>query len=134
VRVAEMRELFMGTKQVHPLFTFDFAKVGDKVPMIDFLDSINIRDRAKIFAFIEKLVELKNAGLHPKENLSKLLTDGIFEMRVSFENRIARTLYFYQADRKIIFTHGFVKNTQKTPPSEIKQANSIRNELQGAGI
>jgi len=121
----------VGTKQAQPLYTFDFAKVGDKVPMIDFLDSLNIRERSKVFAFIEKLVELKNAELNPKENLSKLLTDGIFEMRVSFENRIARTLFFYQAERKIIFSHGFVKKTQKTPPSEIQRAIAIRAAVQG---
>lgn len=123
----------MGTKQAQPLYTFDFATVGDKVPMIDFLDSLNIRERAKVFAFIEKLLELKNAGLIPKENISKLLTDGIFEMRVSFENRIARTFFFYHVGRKIMFTHGFVKKTQKTPTSEIQRAITIRTEVQGAG-
>jgi phage-related protein len=60
-----------------------------------------------------------------KEILSKHLTDGIFEMRVSFENRIARTMYFYQVERKIIFSHGFVKKTQKTPLSEIERAKEI---------
>ena len=100
--------------------------------MIEFLDSLNVMERAKVFASIEKLIELKNAGLNPKENLSKHLMDGIFEMRVSFENRIARSLFFYQADRKIIFSHGFVKKTQKTPVSEIQRAITIRIERQGA--
>ena len=90
----------MGTGQAQPPYTYDFAKIDDKVPMIEFLDSLNIRERAKVFASIEKLIELKNAGLNPKENLSKHLTDGIFEMRISFENRIARALFFYQADRR----------------------------------
>jgi len=51
-------------------YTYDFAKVGDKVPMIEFLESLNVRERAKVLAFIEKLVELKNIDLNPKENLS----------------------------------------------------------------
>ena len=122
----------MGNRQAQPPFTYDFAKVDDKVPMIEFLDSLNVRERAKVFASIEKLIELKNAGLNPKENLSKHLTDGIFEMRVSFENRIARALFFYQADRKIIFSHGFVKKTQKTPVSEIQRTMTIRMAEQGA--
>ena len=122
----------MGTRQSQLPYSFDFAKVGDKVPIIEFLDSLNVRERSKVFAFIEKLVELKNAGLPPKENLSKLLTDGIFEMRVSFENRIARALFFYMAERKIIFSHGFVKKTQKTPQVEIQRAKTIRMEVQGA--
>ena len=77
---------------------------------------------------IEKLVELKSAGIPPKENLSKHLDDGIFELRVSFENRIARSFYFYEAERQIIFTHGFVKRTQKTPKGEIARAQSIRKQ------
>jgi phage-related protein len=115
----------VGTRQAPPPFTYDFAKVDDKVPMIEFLDSLNVRERAKVFASIEKLIELKNAGLNPKE-------DGIFEMRVSFENRIARALFFYQADHKIIFSHGFVKKTQKTPVSEIQRTMTIRMAEQGA--
>ncbi len=37
-------------------FTYDFAEINDKVPMIEFLDSLSIKERAKIFAYIEKLV------------------------------------------------------------------------------
>jgi len=73
------------------------------------LDSLSIRERAKIFAYIDKLIELKNNGIQPKENLSKHLGDGIFELRVSFDNRISRSLYFYEFRRKIIFTNGFIK-------------------------
>src|SRR3989337_955207 len=80
-----------------------------------FIDSFFIKERAKIFAYIEKLVELKNSGIQPKENLSKHLEDGIFELRVSFENRISRNFYFYESDKRIIFTHGFVKKEQKPP-------------------
>ena len=122
----------MGNRQTQPPYTYDFAKVDDKVPMIEFLDSLKVRERAKVFASIEKLIELKNAGLNPKENLSKHLTDGIFEVRVSFENRIARALFYYQADRKIIFSHGFVKKTQRTPVLEIQRTMAIRMAEQGA--
>jgi phage-related protein len=107
-------------------FTYDFAEVDGKVPMIEFLDGLSVRGRAKIFASIEKLVELKDSGVPPKENLSKHLDEGIFELRVSFENRIARSLYFYQAEGQIIFTHGFVKKRQKTPKCEIARAKAIR--------
>jgi phage-related protein len=107
-------------------FTYDFADVNGKVPMIEFLDSLAVKERAKVFAYIEKLVELKSSGIAPKENLSKHLEDGIFELRVGFESRIARSFYFYESLRQIIFTHGFVKKTQKTPSSEIARAKAIR--------
>jgi phage-related protein len=107
-------------------FTYDFAEINGKVPMVDFLNSLSAKERAKIFACIEKLVELKSTGLQPKENLSKRQEDGIFELRVSFENRISRSFYFYESGKMIIFTHGFVKKEQKTPRSEIERAKSIR--------
>ncbi|MBI4685407.1 MAG: type II toxin-antitoxin system RelE/ParE family toxin [Nitrospirae bacterium] len=112
-------------------FTYNFAEINGKVPMIEFLDSLSLKERAKIFAYIEKLVELKNSGIHPKENLSKHLGDGIFELRVSFENRIARSLYFYEADKQIIFTYGFIKKEQKTHRSEIAKAKNIRSLWRG---
>ena len=109
-------------------FTYEFAEVNEKVPMIEFLDELSIKERAKVFASIEKLVELKSAGIPPKENLSKHLDDGIFELRISFENRIARSFYFYEAARQIIFTHGFVKKTQKTTKGELARAQAIRKQ------
>ncbi|MDO8445367.1 MAG: type II toxin-antitoxin system RelE/ParE family toxin [Deltaproteobacteria bacterium] len=112
-------------------YTYDFAEVNGKVPMIEFLDSLSAKERAKIFAYLEKLVELKNNAIHPKENLSKHLEDGIFELRVSFENRISRSFYFYEAERQIIFTHGFVKKEQKTPKIEIEKAKAIRESWRG---
>jgi phage-related protein len=112
-------------------YTYDFAEISGKIPMIEFLDSLAVKERAKIFANIEKLIELKSNGIAPKENLSKYLADGIFELRVSFDNRISRSLYFYESKRQIIFTHGFIKKAQKTPPGEIDKAIAIRNALRG---
>jgi phage-related protein len=107
-------------------FTYDFAQIDNRVPMIDFLESLSVKERAKIVASIDKLIELKNHGLQPKTALSKHLEDGIFELRVSFTNRISRSLYFYESDQQLIFTHGFIKKSQKTPRNEIEKARSIR--------
>jgi len=113
-------------------FTYDFAEIHGKVPMIEFLDGLAISERAKIFAFIEKLAELRSSGRPPKENLSKHLEDGIFELRVAFETRIARSFYFYESEGRLIFTHGFVKKTQKTPKTEIARAKAIRQSWRGS--
>ncbi len=112
-------------------FIYDFAEIHGKVPMIEFLDGLSVRERSKILASIEKLVELKNSGIPPKENLSKHLDEGIFELRVSFESRVSRSLYFYEAKERIIFTHGFVKKTQRTPKAEIARAKAIRQSVRG---
>ncbi|TAN45826.1 MAG: type II toxin-antitoxin system RelE/ParE family toxin [Nitrospirae bacterium] len=103
-------------------FSYDFAEIKGKSHMIEFLEGLSVKERAKIFAYIDKLIELKNAAIQPKENLSKSLEEGMFELRVPFENRISRSLYFYEDKRKIVFTHGFIKKQQKTPRGEIEKA------------
>jgi len=90
-------------------FTYDFVELKNgKVPMIEFPESLSL-----------------------KENLSKHLEDGIFELSVSFENRISRSFYFYESEKQIIFTHGFMKKEQKTPKNEIEKAKSIRKIFKG---
>jgi len=86
-----------------------------------------IHERAKLFETINYFLELKNQNLPIKENLSKHLEDGIFELRTSFPNKIARSIYFYQKGAKIILTHGFIKKTEKTPRKEIKRAKELRS-------
>ena len=51
--------------------------------------------------------------------LAVLETDG---------NNIARILYFFVVNRKIILTNGFIKKSQKTPKSEINKAKKFRSE------
>ena len=107
-------------------FTYDFAEINGNVPMIEFLDGLSLKERAKIFTYINKLIELKNSEIQIKENLSKYLDDGIFELKVNFENRISRSFYFYESEKQIIFTHGIIKKSQRIPKTEIERAKSIR--------
>ena len=46
---------------------------------------------------------------------------GLWEIRSSLENRIARIFFMFN-DGKIVLLHGFIKKTQKTPPDELKLA------------
>ncbi|MBI5183020.1 MAG: type II toxin-antitoxin system RelE/ParE family toxin [Nitrospinae bacterium] len=61
----------------------------------------------------------------------KNIEDGIFELRVSLENRISRSFYFYEFEKQIIFTHGFIKKEQKTLKNEIERAKFIRKIWRG---
>jgi len=108
-------------------FAYDFAEISGKVPMMEFLDILFIKERAKIFAYIEKLVELKNIGIQPKENLSKHLDDGIFELRVSFENRISRSLYFYESDKQIILHTALLKRDGKLLKMRLGRLKLLEN-------
>ncbi len=52
---------------------------------------------------------LEEYGNLAREPLSKHLEDGIFELRSKMGTDIVRILYFFEGDRIIIATNGFVK-------------------------
>jgi len=90
-------------------FKFDFASYNGTIPMIDFLDSLSIKERVLIFKNIEKLMEYKNNNYSLSPKFTKYLRDGIFELKVELQNKTSRSLYFYEKDQMIIFTNGFIK-------------------------
>jgi len=102
-----------------------FAKYYEKYPFLDFLSSLNEEDRADILAAIDKLIELKNTNIKINSKLSKNLRNGIFELRVNHLNKISRSLYFYEKNKLLYFTNGFLKKTDKIPFSEIEKALKI---------
>ena len=91
-----------------------YEKENGEVPVEKFLDSVNSKMRAKIFGILHILQEKGNMLREP---YSKHLDDGIFELRCKVGNDITRVLYFFYYEGQIILTNGFVKKTQKTPPS-----------------
>jgi len=107
-------------------YKFDFAKYGNTIPMVDFLDNLSIKERALILKSIEKLIEYKNNNFNLSPKFTKSLRDGIFELKVELQNKTSRSLYFYEKNQMIIFTNGFIKKSQKTPPKEIDKAIQIK--------
>ena len=100
-----------------------FATDAGRHPVKDFLDALDIKMRNKV---LDNLKHLQIHGYHLREPYSKSLGDGIFELRTRFGSDITRVLYFFFVGNRIILTHGFVKKTQKTPPSEIERAKEYR--------
>ena len=106
-------------------FKFDFAKINNTIPMIDFLESVSIQERALIYKNIEKLIEYKNNDFRLSDKFTKPLKNGILELKVDFKNKTSRSLYFYEKNQMIIFTNGFIKKSQKTPAREMAKAKKI---------
>lgn len=104
-----------------------FEKEDGTFPAEEFILSQDDKMRAKIFRLLE-LLEQKGNTL--REPYSKSLDDGIFEIRAKQGNNITRVLYFFYIGNKIILTNGFVKKSQKTPPSEIALAKKYRAEYE----
>lgn len=105
-------------------YTVEYYELEDGTrPAEDFILSLDLKMRAKIFAALE-LLEIKGPGL--REPFSKSLEDGIFKVRAKQGSDISRVLYFFVVGRKVILTNGFVKKTQKTPPRELDRAKRYR--------
>lgn len=100
---------------------------GGTYPAEEFILSQDVKMRAKLFRLLELLEEKGNTLREP---YSKSLDDGIFEIRAKQGSNITRVLYFFYIGNKIILTNGFIKKSQKTPPSEIDLAKKYRAEYE----
>ncbi len=108
-------------------FRAEFYKTKDGTkPAKEFMLSQEPKMRAKLFGLVDMLEQYGN---QLREPYSKSLGDGIFEIRAKVGTDITRVLYFFYYEGRIILTHGFVKKTQKTPPSEIERAKQYRKEF-----
>ena len=116
-------------------FSVDFYReIDGRKPVGIFIRSLDIKMKAKVVANLHLLEEYGNLAREP---LSKELEDGIFELRTIEGNNIARILYFFDKNRIIIATNGFIKKQQKTPVSEIelaKQRKADYHKRKEAGI
>lgn len=109
------------------MFTIEYYEKEDgSLPAEDYILSVKDKKlKAKIFHDLE-ILELEGNQL--RRPTSSHLEDGIFELRTIQGNNIARVLYFFYIDKKIILTNGFTKKTQKTPRKEIDLAKKYRDD------
>jgi phage-related protein len=111
------------------MFDVDYYDLpnGEK-PVEKFIDSLEIKMRAKALGSIDILAKF---GHTLREPYSKSMGGGLFELRIKYASDITRIFYFFVVDNKIILTNGFVKKTQKTPPSEIALAKKYKADYEG---
>lgn len=96
-----------------------------RIPVKEFLDSLDIKMRQKMLRSIQALQDM---GIALRMPLSEALNDGIFELRAKVGTNISRVMYFFVIGNEAVLTHGFIKKTQKTPPREIERAKTIRDD------
>jgi phage-related protein len=106
-------------------FTINFYRDRDgSKPVGDFIRSLDVKIKAKVVSDLHILEILGNTAREP---LSKHVSDGIFELRSIAGSTTIRILYFFDGNKVIIATNGFVKKQQKTPLDEINKAKQRRN-------
>ena len=103
-----------------------YENAKGKKPAKEFILSLEPKMKAKMFHLIDIL---EDYGNELREPYSSSLGNGIFELRCKFGSDITRVLYFFYYEGRIIITNGFIKKTQKTPPSEIELAEKCREEF-----
>lgn len=100
-----------------------YEKEDGTMPVQDFLDSLDLKMRAKMLGTIEML---RKNGNQLRSPYSKPLDDGIMELRAIVGTNISRVLYFFVVGQKVILTNEFIEKTQKTPKREIELAKKYR--------
>ena len=100
-----------------------YRKSNGDCPVSDFLMSLNTVMRYKM---LHQLDLLELYGNHPKGDFTKPLGDGFFECRAQTKTDITRILFFFDKNRQIVLTNGFVKKTQRMPASELETARKYR--------
>jgi len=90
-----------------------------KEPVLDYLKTLDGKNRTKILKFIDFLREHDG---YLDEPYSKHITGKIRELRVDFSRQKHRVFYFTFIKKTIILLYAFLKKTNKTPKQEIKRA------------
>jgi phage-related protein len=103
--------------------TIAYKKKSGKSPMVDYLLSLDAKQRSKVARAVLLLEEF---GLGWGEPDVKHLEDGIYELRIRLSNNQFRVLMFHFVKNKIVLTHGFTKKEQKTSKKEIEKAKKYR--------
>ena len=98
-----------------------------KCPVQELLDSLESKLLAKTLRTID-LLEMNGPLL--REPYSKLLEEGIFELRTKQGSDITRVLYFFVIGKKAILTNGFVKKSHKTPQIEKELAKKYKADYE----
>ena len=100
-----------------------------EIPIIEFLESLNPKMKAKALSDIDLL---QKNGYNLKEPYVKPIKGkgykGLYELRIKFSGDIARVFYFVHYGNKYILLHGFIKKTMKTPKREIEKVKNYMED------
>ncbi len=90
------------------------------------VDQLPLNMRARYQHLVERM---KVYGSNLGEPHTSAFGDGLFELRIKGSDGIARVFYCTLKGKRIIMLHSFIKKTQKTPPAELKKAETRMKEV-----
>ena len=98
----------------------------DSVPLLEWLDGLPIKVKAKCTERIDRLGELGHELRRPEGDF---LRDGIYELRASYQGVHYRILYFFAGKAVVVLSHGFTKE-REVPPREIDDAVERKRKVE----
>ena len=94
-----------------------YEKSDGTEPVKDFIMNLLPKMQAKTIRILDILQEF---GPDLRMPYSKMLRDGIYEIRIIQGNNCARVLYFFTCGNKIILTNGFIKRHRRLLEEKLK--------------
>ncbi len=113
------------------MYTIEFyEKENGESEIWNFLEKLRIKSniskdaRIQYKQLIYYIDLLSQCGTNLQSNITKHIAEDIWELRPG-NNRV---FYFYYANDSSVLLHHFSKKSQKTPPREIAQAKTERDD------
>lgn len=103
-----------------------YESADGRKPTEEFIESLDQETQDK---FIIKQQLLQDFGPQLRYPHTDYLGEGLFELRFKGKEGQIRVLFFFFCEKRIIFTHGFIKKTQKMPRKEIGLAQKRRKDF-----
>ncbi len=83
-----------------------------------------------VLADYARLVELRiEFGPDVRMPHSRVMGDGLFELRPRGREGIGRALYCFLVDQQVMVLHGFIKKSQATPKRDLEIARRRMKEV-----
>lgn len=99
-----------------------------ETPLLQFLEGLGANYRSSLNGMLNLLERCAAQGPPANADLKHRLDDGIFEL---IKGQL-RVVFFTDAGKIIICSHGFLKKSRKVPQREIRTAQQARKRYQEA--
>jgi phage-related protein len=101
-----------------------WCKTNEACFVEEFFKELQISDHPDLDQMLRLIKRVAEFGPPRNIEMSRALEDGLLE----FKAGAIRIIWFYERNKIIICSHGFLKKGRKTPKLEIEKAQTIRKE------